>query len=191
MSVVVPYFRMHEHVGETVDSILAQTVPAAEVILVIDGSFSHDDEVVDRLAERHGLRVVAQPNTGLSAARNLGVAVATRRHVLPLDPDNCLEPEFIERCLHALGRDESLAYATTWSRYIDEESRPVPGDDARLPAARQLVARWSTRTTSPATGPRCSGAALFDSGTATTWTSRATRTGSCTGSSTTPGTRGT
>ncbi len=139
VSVVVPYFRMHEHVGETIDSILAQTVPAAEVILVVDGSFSHDDEVVDRLAERHGLRVVAQPNTGLSAARNLGMAVATSRHVLPLDPDNCLEPEFTERCLHALGSDESLAYATTWSRYIDEEGRPVPGDTLGF----QPLGSWS------------------------------------------------
>lgn len=139
VSVVVPYFRMHEHVAETVDSILAQTVAPAEVILVVDGSFSHDDEIVERLAERHALRVVAQPNTGLSAARNLGVSVARSRHVLPLDPDNCLEPEFAERCLHMLDRDESLAYVTTWSRYIDEQSRPVPGETLGF----QPLGSWS------------------------------------------------
>jgi glycosyltransferase involved in cell wall biosynthesis len=131
--VVVPYFRIHEHVEETLDSISEQTRPVDEVVLVNDGSLGPDDFIVDRLAEERALKLVTQPNTGLGAARNLGVRVASGRYVLPLDPDNMLEPEFVERCLWALEHEESLAYVTTWSRYVDETGTPLGDADDGYP----------------------------------------------------------
>jgi glycogen(starch) synthase len=139
VSVVIPYFHMHEHVGETVESVLAQTRPPEEVVIVDDGSFAPPDALMHDLAERHGLRVVGQPNSGLGAARNLGIAVARGRYVLPLDPDNALEPEFVERTLALLEADDSLAYATSWSRYMDEEGRLV-GD---RPEGYAPLGNWS------------------------------------------------
>jgi glycogen(starch) synthase len=123
VSVVVPYYRMDEFVEATIRSIAEQTVPASEVVVVNDGSFREQDALVQTLADRHRLRLIAQPNSGLSAARNLGIACSQGRYVLPLDPDNVLEPEFIERCLHAMEADDRLAYVTTWSSYIDERDR--------------------------------------------------------------------
>jgi glycosyltransferase involved in cell wall biosynthesis len=125
VAVVVPYFEMETHVAETLDSIEAQTTRVSEVVVVNDGSLRGPDHALDRLAEERGVLLVTQPNTGLGAARNLGIRVATARYVLPLDPDNVLEPEFVERCLWALEHDERLAYATTWSRYIDEQGEPL------------------------------------------------------------------
>jgi hypothetical protein len=139
VSVVVPYFRLDAHVEETLDSIAAQTVPVLEVVVVNDGSLREADGIVDRLAAERGLRLVTRPNAGLAAARNLGVAVARGDFVLPLDADNVLEPDFVERCLHALARDERLAYATSWTRWIDEHGVPL-GDGL----GHQPLGNWTS-----------------------------------------------
>ncbi len=105
----------------------------AQVVVVNDGSFREQDAVLERLAGEHDLTIVAQPNAGLSAARNLGVACSLGDLVLPLDPDNVLEPEFVERCLHALRRDDSLAYVTTWASAIGEDGRSLGRDRGLAP----------------------------------------------------------
>ena len=125
VSVVVPYFQIDDHVEETLDSIAAQTAGVDEVVVVNDGAFREADAIVERLAAERGLLLVTQPNAGLGAARNLGTRVASGRYVLPLDADNVLEPEFVERCLHALEHDASLAYVTSWTRWIDEDGTPL------------------------------------------------------------------
>jgi glycosyltransferase involved in cell wall biosynthesis len=126
-------------VQETLDSVAAQTAPVHEVVVVNDGAFRAEDAIVDRLAAERGLVLVTQPNAGLGAARNLGVRVASGRYVLPVDADNVLEPDFVERCLHALERDEDLAYATSWMRWIAEDGTPV-GDGDR---GYQPLGNWT------------------------------------------------
>jgi hypothetical protein len=139
VSVVVPYYEMDAHVEETLDSITSQTAPVHEVVIVNDGSLRARDGIVDRLASEREVLLVTQPNTGLGAARNLGIRVASGRLVLPLDSDDMLEPEFVERCLHALERDERLAYATTWTRWVDEDGRPL--GDGQL--GHQPLGNWT------------------------------------------------
>jgi glycosyltransferase involved in cell wall biosynthesis len=72
------------------------------------------------------VRVLAQPNSGLGAARNAGIAVSRGRYVLTLDADDVLHPTFVERCVACLEADPSIAYATSWLRYVDERGRPDP-----------------------------------------------------------------
>lgn len=129
MSVVIPYFRLERYVGETVESVLAQTHPRIEMLIVNDGSLREEDEPLYNGALA-GATVLTQPNSGLSAARNLGIASARGRYVLPLDADDVLEPTFVERCVDALERDPELAYVTTWVSYMDPDGRPLPGDHA-------------------------------------------------------------
>jgi glycosyltransferase involved in cell wall biosynthesis len=85
-----------------VDSLLAQTHPAVEALIVNDGSFEEADEVLGRLAARPRVRVVTQLNGGEAAARNLGTFVAEGEYLVMLDADNELEPEFVERALAVL-----------------------------------------------------------------------------------------
>ncbi len=119
VTVVVPYYRMEAHIEETLASVRAQTHPALEVIVVNDGSLRDEDR---GLYDLEGVTVITQPNRGLGSARTLGALMAQGRYVLPLDPDNTLEPEFLERTVRALEHDADLAYATSWSRYMDVDS---------------------------------------------------------------------
>jgi glycogen synthase len=123
VSAIVPYFRLDDYVEETLDSLAAQTYPHLEIVLVNDGSLREEDAVLDELADRHGARLVTQPNAGLGAARNFGISQATGRYVLPLDADDRVEPSFVEVCVEVLEDNPEIAYATTWSAYMRPDGR--------------------------------------------------------------------
>ena len=128
VSVVVPYFKLEEHVEATLDSIAAQTYPRIETIIVNDGSLRDADALLWELAQRPGVTLVTQANAGLGAARNFGVTQALGAYVLPLDADDTIEPTFVEQCVSALERDPALAYVTTWVQYTDEDGVPFGGE---------------------------------------------------------------
>ena len=124
VSVVIPYYGMARFVEDTVASVFTQTHRRLEVLVVDDGSVGPEDVVLAELAVRYPLRILLQPNGGLGAARNFGIAQSRGRYVLPLDADNVLEPTFVERCVTLLEADETLAFVTSWNRYIGDVGIP-------------------------------------------------------------------
>ncbi len=132
VSIVIPYFELEDQIAETVASAAAQTHPRTELIVINDGSFRAADEILLELEERYPLSVIAQPNSGLGAARNLGVELARGDYVLPLDADNLLDPSFVARSLEALEADPEIAYVSSWLRYIDEQGKPWKGTEEGL-----------------------------------------------------------
>lgn len=133
VSIVVPYYRLARHVEATVRSAAEQTHSRIELIVINDGSFDPPDAILSALAERYSIELITQPNSGLGAARNLGATQARGRYVLFLDADNVAHPTLVERCVAVLEADSSLAYATSWARYIDErgEQWGAPGRGLR------------------------------------------------------------
>ncbi|MFD4033150.1 CDP-glycerol glycerophosphotransferase family protein [Streptomyces sp. NPDC058637] len=78
LSVVVPVHNVEEYLAECLDSLAGQSLEAVEVILVDDGSTDGSRAIAEDFAARDGrFRCVHQPNAGLSAARNTGVAHTT------------------------------------------------------------------------------------------------------------------
>ncbi|MBI1347036.1 glycosyltransferase [bacterium] len=97
VSVVIPCYNGVKYLRETIDSVLVQTCPVHEIILVDDGST--DDSAA--IAESYGppVRVIRQPNQGESVARNRGIDEAQGNWVAFLDADDLWKPEKIERQL--------------------------------------------------------------------------------------------
>ncbi len=127
VSAVIPYYRAARHVDETIDSLLAQSYPRIEIVLVNDGSFDGEDWILAEIAARAPVIVISQLNAGLGAARNIGVLRSTGQYFFPLDADNVAAPEFVERCVEVLQQNPEAAYVTTWSRYMDVEGRHWEG----------------------------------------------------------------
>ncbi len=119
---VVPYFRAHEYVREAVGSLLAQTYPEVEVLVVNDGSFAPDDAVLAEFDDDPRVTVVTKPNAGEGPARTFGARIARGEYVVMLDSDNLLEPSFVERALAVLVADPKLAYATCWLRMVGADN---------------------------------------------------------------------
>jgi glycogen synthase len=125
--VVVPYFQLERYIEETLRSVLDQTYDGIEVLVVNDGSLRPEDRCLLELEERYPVTLLTQPNSGLGAARNFGVAHSRGRYVFPLDADNLAHPSFIERCVEVLEHDRDIAFVTSWSRFIDENGVPDDG----------------------------------------------------------------
>ena len=93
-SVVIPAYQAAAYVGRAVESVLAQTVPAAEIIVADDGS---TDALAEALAPYHDrVTVVRGPHGGPPAARNRGYRAATAEFVANLDADDVLYPTWLE-----------------------------------------------------------------------------------------------
>ena len=89
ISVVVPAFRAARTLGETLASILAQTLAPAELLVVDDGS----PDATAAVAAAAGVRVLRQDNQGVAAATNAGIAAAAHDLVALCDADDLWLPE--------------------------------------------------------------------------------------------------
>lgn len=97
ISVIVPVYCAESYLRDCVHSILEQTYPHLEVLLVNDGSPDNSGALCDVLAETDDrVRVFHQENRGVSAARNVGLTHATGDYVMFVDSDDCLLPHAVE-----------------------------------------------------------------------------------------------
>lgn len=100
ITVVIPLYNKEPHIAKTLESVLAQTTPASDIVVVDDGSKDHGALVVARFADR-GVRLIQQANQGESAARNTGIAATKTPYIAFLDADDWWLPEHLEK-LYAL-----------------------------------------------------------------------------------------
>ena len=99
VAAVIPVYNGAAFVADAIESVLAQTHPVAECIVVDDGSTDATPEVVRRFGD--AVRLVRQPNAGVAAARNRGASASGARYVAFLDADDAWAPEKLERQLAA------------------------------------------------------------------------------------------
>jgi cellulose synthase/poly-beta-1,6-N-acetylglucosamine synthase-like glycosyltransferase len=132
VSVIVPVYNRDQFVGDTIESVLAQTFGAWELIVFDDGSSDRTRDVADRYASGDGrIRVGSGANGGVAAARNRGLSLATSgsEFVIFLDSDDLWEPDALETLVATL--DEHPEYVSVYclARCIDTDGRFLPGDD--------------------------------------------------------------
>ena len=104
-SVIIPAFNAARFLREAIDSVLAQSQPPYEVIVVDDGSTDATEAVVRRFP---AVRYIAQVHGGIAAARNRGVSAATGTWVAFLDADDRWTPGKLETQRAALEADPEL-----------------------------------------------------------------------------------
>lgn len=107
VSVVVPAFEPGEYLREAIESLLAQTYPSLEIIVVDDGSTPPCRAMCDAY---RGVRYVAQEHRGPAAARNTGVELSRGAFIAFHDADDLCAPERIEAQMCALEADPSLGF---------------------------------------------------------------------------------
>lgn len=96
VTIIIPGYNHAQFLSEAIESALAQTVPC-QVIYIDDGSTDNSLEIAWSYVSK--VNVIAQVNKGLASARNTGIMWAHGDYVLPLDADDILEPNCVERIL--------------------------------------------------------------------------------------------
>ena len=97
VSVIVPVYKVEKYLDKCVESLISQTYPEIEIVLVDDGSPDNCPERCDRFAAEHSNVVsLHKENGGLSSARNYGVTHAKYDHIAFVDSDDYVEKTYIE-----------------------------------------------------------------------------------------------
>lgn len=97
ISIIVPIYNVERYLPRCLDSVLGQTFKDFEVICVNDGSPDGCAEILADYADRDSrIRVLSQPNQGLSMARNNGLKLASGEYIYFLDSDDALHPQCLE-----------------------------------------------------------------------------------------------
>jgi len=106
ISVIIPAYNAERFLPRCLNSVFAQTLEPAEVIVVDDGSTDHSAEIARKL----GARVISRLNGGLSAARNTGVQNSSSEWVALLDADDMWSPEKLRAQADRVEADTVLVY---------------------------------------------------------------------------------
>lgn len=116
VSVVIPAYRAAGTIGRAIDSIVAQTHPAHEVLVVDDGSPDDLPTAVAPYWDRATL--LRKPNGGAASARNLGIEHASGDLIAFLDADDYWEPQKLEKHVELYERYPQLGL--TCGRYFNQ-----------------------------------------------------------------------
>lgn len=95
ISVVIPLYNKAAYIYKSVDSVLQQTDSDFELIIVNDGSTDNSLEIVQQVKDNR-IRIIDQPNTGVSTARNIGVKAAKYNYIALLDADDWWDSHYLE-----------------------------------------------------------------------------------------------
>ncbi|MDH0868297.1 glycosyltransferase family A protein [Mitsuaria sp. GD03876] len=134
ISVVIPLYNKEHHILRAVESVLAQTHADFELVVVDDGSKDGGAALVEAVADRR-VRLHRQPNAGVSAARNRGVALTSAPLIAFLDADDAWEPDFLANVRALADRHpEAVAVAMNYTVVAPGGARSLGVDPARAPA---------------------------------------------------------
>lgn len=117
VSIIIPFFNLHDCVDYCLRNVLSQTFEDFEVICIDDGSTDGTGELLDRFAEQDGrIRVFHKENGGLSEARNDGVVLARGKFISFVDGDDVISPHYLSALVGAMqGREDRMVIAKSKS----------------------------------------------------------------------------
>ncbi|MCT9015070.1 glycosyltransferase [Cupriavidus gilardii] len=105
VSIVVPCFNQERFIAECLESVLSQTYPDWECIVVDDGSTDGSGDVIEAFVKRDArFTYVRKENGGVASARNTGFAKAIGEYFLPLDGDDKLHPHYLSSVMDCFVR---------------------------------------------------------------------------------------
>ncbi|MDP4118190.1 MAG: glycosyltransferase family 2 protein [Bacillota bacterium] len=134
-SIIVPCYNVEKYIEAAVNSVLCQTMPDFELILVDDGSFDGTGKLCDELAAKDArVKVIHKKNAGTGLARKTGFEAAKGEYIYIMDPDDYAENTLLESVLSDM--DATGADIETFGHY-DE----VIGNDGKIIKCTPMLPR--------------------------------------------------
>ena len=133
LTLAIPVYNMEQYLPRCMETMLAQTCQDYECILVDDGSTDNSGQMCDDYAAKHSdfIRVVHKENGGLSSARNAGIDAAKGKYIIFPDPDDWVEPDYVEKLLEYRQQIDADLVCTGY--FVDTENNCIPAKKDQLP----------------------------------------------------------
>lgn len=136
VSVIIPCYNHAHFLGEAIESVLKQTYPYFEVIVIDDGSTDNSSEIATRYSN---VRCIRQENQGLSGARNRGIRESKGSYLIFLDADDRLLPNALEIGVNAFNSHPGYAFVYGRSQQIDLKGNFIPAIYDPVPTDHYLA----------------------------------------------------
>jgi glycosyltransferase involved in cell wall biosynthesis len=131
VSVIIPCHNQAKFLADAIESVRGQRRPAAEIIVIDDGSTDGSASVASQFPE---VRLIRQTNRGLSSARNAGLAASRGDLLIFLDADDVLLPEGVEAAVRAFESNPDAMMVFGRVEYMDENGCPMEHSIPRVSA---------------------------------------------------------
>ncbi len=123
VSIVTPYYNASKYIMETANSVLNQTFPFFEWIIVNDGSTSeHELKVLEKIENMDDrIKIYHQENGGASKARNYGISKSQTEYIVFLDADDLIDPLYLEYTFLGIYTNQEASWTFTNSIGFDKQ----------------------------------------------------------------------
>ena len=126
ISVIIPVYNVEEYLVECVESVVAQTYPHLEILLINDGSTDSSSNIAEHLAlSDTRIRLINKENAGLGAARNTGISESTGDYLTFVDSDDIIPERAYSEMIHTL-EDTGSDFVVGTIRRLTDGIRRVP-----------------------------------------------------------------
>jgi glycosyltransferase involved in cell wall biosynthesis len=146
ISVIIPTYNRAKYLGYAIESVLAQTLPAAEIIVVDDGSTDETRAVLDALIAGGRIQYHLQPQKGVSSARNKGIELAKYSLIAFLDSDDLFLPTKLEKQYELIAENNDFGFVhCCFSKFNDQGRNLGIRDTSRLTGHiyPEILQEWS------------------------------------------------
>ena len=133
LTLAVPVYNMEQYLIRCMDTLLDQTCQDYEILLIDDGSADGSAAMCETYAAQYPerIRIVHKKNGGLSSARNAGIDAAKGEYIIFPDPDDWVEPDYVEKLLAFQTQHQADLVCTGY--YVDTEGSSIPGSQENPP----------------------------------------------------------
>jgi len=121
ISVIIPVYNTEKYLAECLDSVINQTFGNIEIICVNDGSPDNSQKILEQYAKTDNrIKIISQENAGLAAARNAGIHNACADLIYPLDSDDIITPDCLEKLYNTIKTTGCDVVASEVNTFVDK-----------------------------------------------------------------------
>jgi glycosyltransferase involved in cell wall biosynthesis len=132
VSVIIPCYNQGAYLKTAVTSVLNQSYPAYEIIVINDGSTCPRTDRLLKEASFPKSAIYHTANQGVAAARNEGISRAKGKYILPLDADDKIGPDYLRQAVAVMEGDGEVGIVYSRAEYMGLLAGPVPLADYSL-----------------------------------------------------------
>lgn len=108
VSIIIPVYNVVLYLEKCIESVLTQTYPNIEIILIDDGSSDGSENICNQYKKNNKIKVIHQKNRGVGAARNKGIQEAKGKYIVFVDSDDYVESTLVEELIKKQSKEYEL-----------------------------------------------------------------------------------